>query len=106
MGLFYQDFISTFLQKLGFNLKVNNIGFNGYFISQDGLEINVIYFDSIIGMQVTFKDLTRTIIDSSKIQSVDELVFILSKNVYLKTKFKTLYKEMIQSQTLLNVKHS
>ncbi len=97
--------ISIFLQNLGFKIKVQNKGFNGYFVSENGLEINVIYFDSIIGMQATFKDLTRNILDSSKIQSVDELVFILSRNIYLKSQYQTLYKEMIQSQTLSNAKH-
>ncbi len=98
--------ISTFLQNLGFKIKVQNKGFNGYFDSENGIEINVVYFDSIIGMQAVFKDLTRTILDSSKIESVNELVFILSRNIYLKSQFQTLYTEMIQSQTLSNVKHS
>ena len=98
--------ISTFLQNLGFKTKVQERGFHGYFMSDDGLEINVIYFDSIIGLQAVYKDLTRTILDSTEIKSVDELVFILSRNVYLKSQFQTLYTEMIQSQTLSNVKHS
>jgi len=99
--------ISNNLSKLGFNLSTQSDGsFHGSYISESGLEINTIFLDSIIGMEVNFKDLKRTILDSTTINSVDELFFILSRNVFLKSQFQTLYREMIQSQILSNVKHS
>ena len=99
--------ITTFLQNLGFKLRVHSDGsFNGSYVSEKGIEIIVIYFDSIIGMQADNNDFKREILNSFKIHSVDELIYILSRNVFFKTQFRTLYKEMIQSQTLSNVKHS
>jgi hypothetical protein len=35
-----------------------------------------------------------------KIRSIDKFVFIFAKNIYIKTQFETLHKEMIQLQTL------
>lgn len=99
--------ISNNLSKLGFKLSIQSNGsFHGSYISEFGLEINTVYSNSIIGMEVNFKDLKRTILDSTTINSVDELFFILSRNIFLKSQFQNLHKEMIQLQILLNVKHS
>jgi dTDP-glucose pyrophosphorylase len=98
--------ISNFLQSLGFNIKVQSKGFHGFYNSENGIDINVIYFDSIIGMQAEHKGLTRTLIDSSEINSDEELFYILSRNIFFKNQLQTLYKEMIQLQILSDVKHS
>ena len=98
--------ISNYLSELGFNLTTQSDGsFHGSYISENCLEINTIFIDSKIGMEVNFNGLKRTILDSTIIHTVDELVFILSRNVFLKSQFHILYKEMIQSQTLSDVKH-
>ncbi len=99
--------ISFFLQKLGFKLKVHSDGsFNGWFTSNDGFEIYVLYFNSNFSMQAKHRELTKIIIDCTIIKSVYELVFFLSRNSFLKSQFKTLYAEMIQSQILQNVEQS
>ena len=98
--------ISNYLSELGFNLTTQSDGsFHGSYISDNCLEINTIFIDSIIGMEVNFNGLKRTILDYTIIHSVEELVFILSRSVLLKSQFHILYKEMIQSQTLSDVKH-
>ena len=98
--------ISNYLTKLGFNLSTQSDGsFHGSYISESGLVINTIFINSIIGMEVNFKDLKKTILDATSIKSINELVYILSRNVFIKSQFHTLYKEMIQSQTLSDVKH-
>jgi hypothetical protein len=57
-------------------------------------------------MQAEHKGLTRTLIDSSEINSGEELFYILSRNIFFKNQLQTLYKEMIQLQILSDVKHS
>lgn len=97
--------IPNFLTQLGFQIKVHsNDDFNGSFSNKKNILINVIYSDSIIGVQAEFKGLKRTLIDSSNINNFNELVFILSRNVFFSRNFKSLLQEMIQLQTLSDVK--
>jgi hypothetical protein len=96
--------IPDFLIQLGFQIKVHsNEDFQGYFLKEK-IQLNIISCDSIIGIQAEFNGLKRTIIDSSRISSVNELVFIISRNVFFKSHFHILYEEMTQSQTLSDVK--
>jgi hypothetical protein len=97
--------IPNFLIQLGFQIKVHsNEDFHGSFLKEE-IPLNIISCDSIIGIQAEFNGLKRTIIDSSKINSVNEFVFIISRNVFFKSHFHILYEEMIQSQILSDVKH-
>tara|TARA_R110002074_G_scaffold63042_1_gene151426 strand:- start:2 stop:310 length:309 start_codon:yes stop_codon:yes gene_type:complete len=99
--------IPNFLIQLGFQINVHSdYDFNGSFLKEKDVQINIICSDSIIGIQAEFKGLKRTLIDSSKINSVNDLVFILSKNIFFSRNFKFLLQEMIQLQTLSDVKHS
>ncbi|ALU74706.1 hypothetical protein AUW17_05230 [Tenacibaculum dicentrarchi] len=85
--------VSVFLQKIGFNLSIHSNYFNGSYISDNGIEITVIYFDSIIGVKAECKGLSRTLIDSSKINSVTELIYILSRNIFIKNNLPALYQK-------------
>lgn len=93
--------ISNYLTQVGFNLKTQHDGsFHGTYSSDNGIEINTVFIGYIIGMEANFKGLKRIIIDSTEIKTVEELVFILTRNIFIKNHIQTLHLKMIQSQTL------
>lgn len=98
--------IHSFLIQVGFDLKIHSKSdYNGFYLKEQEIQINIVSCDSIISIQAqNEKGLQRTLIDNSKINTIEDLVFMLSRNIFFSRNFKYLLQEMIQLQTLSDVK--
>jgi len=103
----YYESNIKFLRNTGFSIKdYDENYFTGHYESKNGIEITVFYCDSVLGMKADNNNFPREIFNSFEIKSIDELIYLLSRNVFFKSQFQTLYEEMIQLQTSLTVKQA
>jgi hypothetical protein len=89
--------ISEFFSKLGFKMNIHDDGaFHCSYELKSGLTLYVIFIDSIIGINAQHNGLNRTIVDNSKIDCVNDILFILLRSIYIKTTVKCLYRKITQ----------
>lgn len=89
--------ISEFFSNLGFKMHIHDDGsFHCDYESQTGITFWVIFIDSIIGIQAESNGLKRTVVDSLRIDSVKDILFVLSRSIFIKTTDKELSQKIIQ----------
>ena len=96
------DYLVSIGFEISFDSKSNS--FHGTYTNPNGFDLTIVSIDSIIGIQASYKDLTKSVLSASEINSVSELVYILSKSIYLKKEFNILFLKIAQSHISLNAK--
>lgn len=89
----------AFFESNGFLVNGYKEGLNAYLEKEKLPTLTFIFFQENMGAQVELNGLNRPILDATKILSLEEFKFILSRNIYLRQKFPDFIQALYQDPT-------
>lgn len=95
----------VFFESNGFKVKGYRQGLNAYLEKGNLPTLTFIFFQENMGAQVELNGLNRPILDATKILSLEEFKFILSRNIYLRQTFPDFIQALYPSPILLAEAH-